>query len=178
LKHKGIEQAQLPLENEAPPVCHTCSRWNLAEYLGLLQASEDCLLRGWAALREAHPTTPDVGQQSALFAGWSRENLAALAPYAGTYGARQEGEPEALARVLAVGRPQSGFGLMRDLQALWLMANESFVSTTVLIQGARALGDRDLEKSLREIENRNDRQRTWLMARLRQAAPQTLAVPS
>jgi hypothetical protein len=83
-----------------------------------------------------------------------------------------------LARALAVGRPQSGFGLMRDLQALWLMANESFVSTTVLIQGARALGDRDLEKSLREIENRNDRQRTWLMARLRQAAPQTLAVPS
>ena len=83
-----------------------------------------------------------------------------------------------MARTLAVGRPQSGFGLMRDLQALWLMANESFVSTTVLIQGARALGDRDLEKSLREIENRNDRQRTWLMARLRQAAPQTLAVPS
>ena len=32
--------------------------------------------------------------------------------------------------------------------------------------------------SLREIESRNDRQRTWLMARLRQAAPQTLAVPS
>jgi len=58
------------------------------------------------------------------------------------------------------------------------MVNESFISTAVLIQGARALGDRALEKNLREIESRNDRQRTWLMARLRQAAPQTLAAPS
>jgi hypothetical protein len=66
---------------------------------------------------------------------------------------------------------------MRDLQALWLMVNESFISTAVLIQGARALGNHALEKSLREIESRNERQRTWLIARLRQAAPQTLAVP-
>lgn len=67
---------------------------------------------------------------------------------------------------------------MRDLQDLWLMVNESFVSTAVLIQGARALGDRDLEKNLRDIESRNQRQRTWLLTRIRQAAPQTLTVPS
>jgi hypothetical protein len=58
------------------------------------------------------------------------------------------------------------------------MVNESFVSTAVLIQGARALGDRALEKDLQDIESRNERQRTWLLTRLRQAAPQTLAVPS
>jgi anaerobic selenocysteine-containing dehydrogenase len=152
-------------------------RPHLADYIGLLLASEDCLVRGWMALRQAHPMTPDIGQQSALFTGWSRENLAALAPHVETYGERREGEPNALAKTLAVGRPQSGFGLMRDLQALWLMVNESFISTAVLIQGARALGNHALEKSLREIESRNERQRTWLIARLRQAAPQTLAVP-
>lgn len=44
--------------------------------------------------------------------------------------------------------------------------------------GARALGDRELEKDLRTVESRNERQRTWLLTRIRQAAPQTLAVPS
>jgi formylmethanofuran dehydrogenase subunit D len=149
----------------------------LADYIGLLVASEDCLVRAWAALRAAHPMAPDIGPQSALFTDWSRASLAALAPHMEKYGERPADAPDALAKTLAVGRPQSGFGLMRDLQALWLMVNESFVSTAVLIQGARALGDRALENSLREIESRNERQRAWLMARLRQAAPQTLAVP-
>ena len=47
-----------------------------------------------------------------------------------------------------------------------------------LIQGARALGDRDLERDLRGVESRNERQRAWLLTRIRQAAPQTLALPS
>ncbi len=58
------------------------------------------------------------------------------------------------------------------------MANESTISVAVLIQGARALGDRDLERDLHGVENRNERQRAWLLTRIRQAAPQTLAVPS
>jgi len=154
------------------------SRPCLADYIGLLLASEECLVRGWETLRKAHPMTPDIGQQSALFMGWSEESAAALRPHAAAYGARREGEPAALDKALAIGRPQTGFGLMRDLQGLWLMVNESFVSTAVLIQGARALGDRALEKDLQGIESRNERQRTWLLTRLRQAAPQTLAVPS
>lgn len=68
--------------------------------------------------------------------------------------------------------------LMRDLQDLWLMANESTVSVAVLIQAARALGDGDLQAALRGIESRNQRQRNWLFSRIRQAAPQTLTVPS
>ena len=154
------------------------SRPCLADYIGLLLASEECLVRGWETLRKAHPMTPDIGQQSALFMGWSEESAAALRPHAAAYGAGREGEPAALDKALAIGRPQTGFGLMRDLQGLWLMVNESFVSTAVLIQGARALGDRALEKDLLDIESRNERQRTWLLTRLRQAAPQTLAVPS
>jgi hypothetical protein len=77
-----------------------------------------------------------------------------------------------------IGRAPTLFGLLRDLQDQWLLVNESTVSVAVLIQGARALGDRDLESDLRGVENRNERQRTWLLTRIRQAAPQTLAVPS
>jgi hypothetical protein len=39
----------------------------LTDYVGLLQASEACLIDCWEKLRNAHPLTPDIGQQSALF---------------------------------------------------------------------------------------------------------------
>jgi anaerobic selenocysteine-containing dehydrogenase len=150
----------------------------LADYIGLLLASEERLLRGWEKLRRCHPDTPDIGAQSTLFMGWARENAEAVRRYAGKYGERQEGEPEALDAALLVERAPSLFGLLRDLQDLWLMANESTISVAVLIQGARALGDHDLERDLRTVEERNERQRIWLLTRIRQAAPQTLAVPS
>jgi anaerobic selenocysteine-containing dehydrogenase len=161
-------------DGEERPVGRPC----LADYIGLLVASEDRLIVCWDKLRKAHGAAPDIGPQSALFMGWSSENAAAARSYVEKYGERQEDEPEALDHALPIGRPQTGFGLMRDLQDLWLMVNESFVSTAVLIQGARALGDRDLEEDLRQVESRNQRQRAWLLTRIRQAAPQTLAVPS
>lgn len=150
----------------------------LADYIGLLVTNEDRLILAWEKLRNAHPMTPDIGMQSILFMTWSSENAAAIRLHAARYGERREGEPETLDKALAIGRPQSGFGLLRDVQDLWLMVNESTVSVAVLIQGARALGDHALEQDLRAVESRNERQRTWLLTRIRQAAPQTLAVPS
>lgn len=150
----------------------------LADYIGLLVTNEDRLILGWEKLRNAHPMTPDIGMQSMLFTTWSSENAAAIRPHAIRYGGQRDGGPEASDKAFSIGRPQSGFGLLRDLQDLWLMVNESTVSVAVLIQGARALDDRELEKDLRAVESRNERQRTWLLTRIRQAAPQTLAVPS
>ncbi|HVV92546.1 MAG TPA: nitrate reductase [Hyphomicrobiales bacterium] len=185
VKLEKAEGAPLPQPEESKPgtavpagAGERASRPYLADYIGLLVASEERLARGWEALRRSHPDTPDVGAQSKLFLEWSRENAAAVRPSAVKYGERREGEPEALGRALPIGRPGTGFGLLRDLQDLWLMVNESTVSTAVLIQGARALGDRDLERALRAVADRNERQRTWLLTRIRQAAPQTLAVPS
>jgi formylmethanofuran dehydrogenase subunit D len=162
------------IERQAKPV----GRPYLADYIGLLLVSEESLIRSWEKLRRAHSGTPDIGQQSALFLTWTRENAAAIRPYVEKYGERREGEPEALDKALAVGRPETGFGLMRDLQDLWLMVNESRISAAVLMQAARALGDRDLERDLSMIVGRNERQRAWLLTRIRQAAPQVLAVPS
>ncbi|OWT65841.1 molybdopterin oxidoreductase family protein [Candidimonas nitroreducens] len=152
-------------------------RTHIADYIGLLQASEERLAHGWEKLCASHPLAPDIGAQGALFLGWSRDNAAAIQAYAGKYGERLEGEPEALDQALLIQRRATAFGLLRDLQDLWLMANESTVSAAVLAQGARALGDHDLQRALQDIEARNERQRAWLLTRIRQAAPQTLAVP-
>lgn len=158
--------------------CSREARPYLADYVTLLLANEECLIRCWEKLRSCHSRMPDIRPQSTLFLTWSCENAAAIRPYVNRYGAGQEGEPGALDRALSIGRPQSAFGLLRDLQDLWLMVNESTISIAVLIQGARALGDRGLEHDLRGVESRNQRQRAWLLTRIRQAAPQTLAVPS
>ncbi len=101
------------------------SRPYLADYVGLLLASEERLVRGWGKLRHSHPTTPDIGPQSTLFMTWSRENAAFVRPYVEKYGERREGEPEVLDKALLVQRAQNAFGLLRDLQDLWLMVNES-----------------------------------------------------
>lgn len=150
----------------------------LADYIGLLLASEERLVQGWEKLVSSHSTAPDISSQCALFITWSRENVAVVRPHADKYGKRQEGEPEALDKALLIQHSQNAFGLLRDLQDLWLMVNESTASATVLLQAARALKDYDLERDMQDVENRNERQRNWLLGRIKQAAAQTLAVPS
>jgi len=113
-----------------------------------------------------------------LMAGWSREAAAALRPFVARYGERREGEPERLEQALMRQHGAAAFDLLRDLQDLFLLANESLVSAAILDQAAAALRDEELRAVLARIRSHNDRQREWLFGRCRQAAPQTLTVPS
>jgi ferredoxin-nitrate reductase len=115
--------------------------------------------------------------QCALFAAWSKEAAEGLERFNQRYGERNEGEPKRLDKALFRKRRSSGFNLVRDLHDLWLLVNESVISITILLQAAQALRDREFELVLREIEEKNARQRSWLMTRLKQAAPQALVVP-
>src|SRR4051794_12827611 len=82
------------------------------------------------------------------------------------------------ARQSASGAAQAGrIYLLRDLHDLWLLVNESMMSLNVLEQAARALRDEDFLDALEHMQDRNERQRTWLKTRISQAAPQTLVVP-
>jgi ferredoxin-nitrate reductase len=54
---------------------------------------------------------------------------------------------------------------------------ESMMSLNVLEQAARALRDEQLLTTLEHMQDRNERQQTWLKTRISQAAPQTLVVP-
>jgi len=185
VKLEKVEGAPLPQPDKSKAAVAAAaregapeSRMHLAEYIGLLLANEERLIRGWEKLRSSHPTAPDIGIESTLFAAWSSKNAAAVRSHIARYGERREGDAEALDKALLIGRAQTGFDLLRDLQILWLMVNESTISIAVLIQSACALGDRDLETDLRGVESRNESQRRWLLTRIRQAAPQTLVVPS
>lgn len=156
----------------------TPERAHIADYIGLLQEAEQRLVEGFHQVADSHKEEPDLGSLCRIFAGWSDESARLLDPFVQRYGERKEGEPEKLDKALLVKRSPSAFNLLRDLHDLWLMVNESMISLDVLEQAARAKHDKEFEKSIRSIRDKNKRQRTWLRTRLRQAAPQTLVVPS
>ena len=153
-------------------------RAHLADYLGLLHESEQRLVKAFGQVKATHPDTPDIVSECTLMGSWSQDAVTALVPYIKKYGERQEGEPERLDKALLVQRSQTGFDLLRDIHDLFLLVNESLVSVTVLRQAATALRDSEFRDTLEAIRRHNERQREWLFARAKQAAPQVLIVPS
>nr|WP_302474548.1 molybdopterin dinucleotide binding domain-containing protein [Roseococcus sp. MDT2-1-1] len=159
-------------ETIAPPRAH------VADYIGLLQASEKILADAFEQVKANHPKVPDIEFECSLFAQWSRQAAEELQPFRDRYGTEQEGEPQRLERVLVKRRgTSSGFTLVRDLHDLFLLTNESLISVTILHQAGMALRDEDLEKTLEDMRERNSRQRRWIHTRVMQAAPQALVVP-
>jgi ferredoxin-nitrate reductase len=152
-------------------------RSHIADYVGLLDESEKRLVKAFQQVRATHPDEPDIGPLCKLFGEWSTEAEAMLKPFVARYGERKEGEPKRLDKALLVKRKQGGFDMLRDLHDLWLLVNESMISLNVLEQAARALRDEELLKTLKKMQDRNQRQQSWLTTRISQAAPQTLVVP-
>jgi len=153
-------------------------RAHVADYLGLLQESERRLVKAFEQVRSTHPDEPDIGPLCRVFEQWSQASADALQPFVEKYGERKEGEPERLDKALLKKRQQGGFDMLRDLHDLWLLVNESMVSLDVIEQAARSLHDQDFEAAIKRIRHQNSRQLAWLDGRIRQAAPQTLVVPS
>ncbi|MDB5631119.1 MAG: molybdopterin oxidoreductase, partial [Tardiphaga sp.] len=160
------------IKRKGPPRSH------LADYLGLLYESEQRLEKAFQQVRSNHPDVPDITYECSLFAGWSKDSASGLEPFIRRYGERVEGEPERLDAALVRKRPSTGFNLLRDLHDLWLLVNESLISIRALRQAAQALRHKDFDNVLANMEASNARQLNWLEKRLKQAAPQTLVVPS
>ncbi|MGW5260421.1 hypothetical protein ACWEQG_05590 [Microbispora sp. NPDC004025] len=70
-----------------------------------------------------------------------------------------------------------GLVLLRDLHGLYLLATECDLSWSVLEQAARGLRDDDLLDLTRHCAPETAVHLLWLRTRMREAAPQVLAVP-
>ena len=67
---------------------------------------------------------------------------------------------------------------MRDPSDCWLIANETHMALIVLDQASKGLRDEQMRGLVERVDAQNHRQRNWLLTRIKQAAPQALAVPS
>ena len=154
------------------------ARSHVADYIGILQASERRLVKAFVQARRNHPDVPDLQDECATFIGWASHGAERLEPFIERYGERTEEEPERLTDALIHERVSSGFTLLRELHDLWLLVNESLIAIRALKQASQALRDKDFERVLTEMEHTNSRELNWLEKRLDQAAPQALVVPS
>ena len=152
-------------------------RPHVGDYIGLLRANEAQLAQAFRQAASNHPELPDMGPQCALFAGWSRDAAAGLGPFVGRYGQQQAGDPNRLGKLVRRRPTSTGFGQLRDLQALLVLVGESQSSLVILRQAVAALRDEGFATALADMAAKNGRQHQWLQSQILQAASQALVVP-
>lgn len=149
---------------------------HIGNYIELLHKSEEDLAKAYHMVGKEHGDEPDVYEQCELQASWSEEVVDALTPFIARYSEKKDNEPDRLMSSL-FDKPRMGsLGLLRDLHDLWLMANETQLCCVVLRQAADGLRDKELKELCTGTEKIAQRQLSWLMTRMKSAAPQTLIV--
>lgn len=149
---------------------------HVGNYLGLVHHSERQLADALLAIARHHGDEPDITQTCELLASWSKQHIELLQPLIERYLEEKNDEPERLSQTLFAEPRTGSLALLRDLHDLWLLANEVQLCWTVLDQAAKALRDRQLESTCSQCSQNTKRQISWLMTRIKQAAPQALVV--
>ncbi|MBP2705817.1 hypothetical protein JOL79_18540 [Microbispora sp. RL4-1S] len=151
----------------------------LAHYLGLLHRSQSELAEAFRAIRRGHPREPDLSGVCERLAAQCHDQAYRLEPFLRRYAVDAAAEqPERLHVPLFSGARSGGLGLLRDLHDLYLLATECEVSWTLIGQAARGARDEELIDLVRHCGQETAVHLLWLRTRMRQAAPQVLAVPS
>ena len=147
----------------------------LPVYLTLLSESEKTLGRSFRQVADAHGDEPDVHFLCLTLASQCDAHREQLGPVIDRYGSAPDGdEPERL-HADALEEARSGpLGLLRDLQDLYLLASLTDVTWTMVKQAAQALQDAELLEVIEGCEKETSVQLSWLMTRMKQAAPQAL----
>lgn len=149
---------------------------HLAHYLGLLHKAQDRLGDAFTEVGEAHRDEPDVFHTCEKLAAQCHRHAEKLAPFASRYAEEAPKEPDRLHSELFSGTRTGPIGLLRDLQDLYLMANECDISWTVVGQAAYGARDEELLGVVKSCEQETAIQLKWLRTRMKQAAPQALVV--
>jgi hypothetical protein len=149
---------------------------HIANYLGMLRNAERQLGEAFLVVGERHQQEHDILIQCKEMSEWSRANETSLAPSIGKYGLRRSEDPEHIRGGLFHGGRLGGFGLLRDLSDLLLLATAAKSYWTILLSGATALHDKELEAICTRCSARTARQIEWVETRIKHAAPQALVV--
>lgn len=145
--------------------------------LGLVQASEQELVKSFAAMAERHSQDFEIKQSCKLFAKWSEAHLQKLGGFAERYGIAANPDPARVRRALFHGLRMGGYGLMRDLQDLLLLVHQTRSAWTALIQALKEMKQAEAAEEAVTCAGETDRQIDWLCTHIKVAAPQALTVP-
>lgn len=150
----------------------------LANYVGLLHQSEQDLAEAYRKVADGHANHADVYHTCHVLAKQCDAHVEALKPFADRYGEQRAEEPERLHHDLFDETRSGSFGLLRDLQDLYMMANFADITWTMVGQAAQGVRDRELLETVNSLEGQTATQIKWLKTKMKQTAPQTLLVAS
>lgn len=149
---------------------------HIGRYIDIVHRTEIDLAKAFKKVGKAYKDEPDVRQSCQLLSQWSDELADKMAPFAVKYKPEKDKEPDRLTQTLIKDTREGGMSLLRDLHDLYLIGTEVQVCCTILKQASDGLRDKELTTACEEIERQTQRQLSWLMTRMKQAAPQTLIV--
>lgn len=147
---------------------------HIGTYIELVHQSQQDLAEAFLLVAGKHAKEPDVKEMCKLLASWSTLLVQKIKPFAKKYSEEKDNEPDHLLREFFKRNHKGALALLRDLHDLWLMANEANVSAVILRQAAQGLRDKELMSLCDELEGKSERQISWLLTRMKSAAPQVL----
>ncbi|KAA9038756.1 molybdopterin oxidoreductase [Ginsengibacter hankyongi] len=149
---------------------------HIGKYIDLVHRTEKDLVDAFKVVAKAHRDEVDIEQTCLLLSSWSQQLAQIMEPVANRYNKENDKEPDRLTKTLLKKARKGSMAMLRDLHDLYLIVNEVLVCCTILKQGGTALADEELVAVCEEIEQQTTRQSSWLMTRMKSAAPQTLIV--
>src|SRR4051812_22031157 len=145
--------------------------------VGMARASEQQLAKSFGAMARKHASEYEIHEGCTLFRQWCESHLEKLDAVSGRHGAVINPDPARVKRALFHGARIGGFGLLRDLQDLLLLAHQSRSGWAALTQAAKEMKETDLTEIILECAGETDRQIDWLCTHIKVSAPQALTVP-
>jgi len=156
---------------------HTPRR-HMADALGLVRDAHTNLAEALESVARHHPGEPGIQATCRHLAELTRENIALLAPVIGVYGESDQTEPGALRKAFFPAARANLFGLLRDLQALYVLTTEADLAILKLAQAAQGIPDQDLLDTCDALAATTKRTSAWLLTQIKHMAPQALTVPA
>jgi hypothetical protein len=147
---------------------------HIGKYIDLVHRTEEDLVKAFKLVANAHGDEVDVYQTCMLLSSWSQSLAGEVQVFAAKYGEESDSEPDRLTQTLLKKTRKGAMALLRDLHDLYLIVSEVQVCCTILKQGATGIRDEALMSTCEEIERQTKRQLSWLLTRMKSAAPQTL----
>lgn len=146
-------------------------------YLGLQHRIQAELESALLTVAEHHGDEPDVTVTCTSLAEHAHALLEQLGPFARRYGeGKDDREAEQLYEVLFKGPRSGGVGLLRDLQDVYLLVSMNDITWQMLRQAALGLRDKELAELCGCALAEAKIELSWLLTRMKAAAPQALIV--
>jgi hypothetical protein len=152
------------------------ARAQVAQYLGVVAATEEQLRDALILVAERHERNYEISRGATVLAIWSNEHVVQLERQRARYGRVPSEAAELLRSALLGGARVGVVGELNDVCDLAVLAQKAEMTWTVVVQGARELHDDELLDVASSARDQTRRQISWLRTIIEHEAPDAIAV--